>query len=128
MGVMAAAMPHRMDSMVEAQIARDETMAESLVRFLARPECQGRIAVVICGSGHVNYGFGTAQRVRRRMPEIEDRIVILSASGDVTLSPAMRRMARDVEITHAQLRTIPTRIGDYIHVVELRPTGEDAGE
>jgi uncharacterized iron-regulated protein len=128
MGVMAAAMPHRMDNMIEAQITRDETMAESLVRFLARTECQGRIAVVICGSGHVNYGFGTAQRVRRRMPEIEDRIVILSASGDVTLSPAMRRMARDVEITHAQLRTIPTRIGDYIHVVELRPTGEDTGE
>ena len=128
MGVMAAAMPHRVDSMVEAQIARDEAMADSLCRFLARSESQGRMAVVICGSGHVNYGFGTAQRVRRRMPRIEDRIVILSASGDVTLSPAMRKMARDVEITHAQLRTIPTRIGDYIHVVERKPNGEDADE
>jgi uncharacterized iron-regulated protein len=124
MGVMAVAMPHRMDSMVEAQIARDEMMAESLHRFLVRPECQGRMAVVICGNGHVNYSFGTAQRVCRRMPQIEDRIVILSASGDVTLSPAMRKMARDMEITHAQLRTIPTRIGDYIHVVELKPNGD----
>jgi uncharacterized iron-regulated protein len=122
MGVMAAAMPDRMDKMVEAQIARDEMMAEMLCRHLNPADSPRTTAVVICGSGHVNYGLGTVQRVRRRMPNLDDRIVIMSASGDVTLSPKMRAMARDVEITHAQLRVIGDRIADYLHVTSLAET------
>lgn len=127
MGVMAAAMPGRMDKMVEAQIARDEMMAETLCRHLDQPGSDKTIAVVICGCGHVNYGLGTVQRVRRRMPSINDRIVIMSASGDVTLSPRMRAMARDVEITHAQLRVISGRIADYLHVMSLAETPNNTG-
>ncbi len=121
MGVMAAAMPGRMDKMVEAQIARDETMADTLCRYLDQPGSEKTIAVVICGSGHVNYGLGTAQRVRRRKPDINERIVIMAGSGDVKLSPKMRAMTRDIEITHAQLRHTPGRIGDYLHVASLVP-------
>jgi len=121
MAVMAAAMPQRMAYMIEAQIVRDETMAAALCAFLTGPGNQRYKAIVICGSGHVSYGLGTAQRVRRRLPDVNERIVLLSASGDVKLSERAKRMARDVEITHEQIRQIPTRIADYLHVTSLAP-------
>ncbi|NQT89566.1 ChaN family lipoprotein [bacterium] len=120
MGVMVAAMPDRMNHMIEAQIARDETMAETLCTFLSQPANRKTRAIVVCGAVHVGYGLGTAQRVRRRMPDLDDRIVVMSGSGDVVLSPAMAKMARDITITHSQLRFVPTRIADYLHVAALR--------
>ena len=90
-----------------------------LARYLNSPEGRGRTAVVLCGEGHVSYGLGTAARVRRRMPGVVDRIVLLSESGDVELSPEERAAVRDVEITHQQLRAIGRPIGDYLQVRSL---------
>jgi uncharacterized iron-regulated protein len=120
MGAMVAAVPDRVNHMIEAQIARDETMAETLCTFLSQPANRKARAIVICGAVHVGYGLGTAQRVRRRMPDLDERLVVMSASGDVVLSPEMAKMARDITITHAQLRFVPSRIADYLHVVALR--------
>ena len=72
---------------IEAQIARDETMAATLCTFLQSPAGRGRSALVVCGAGHVSYGLGTPARVRRRMPQVKDRIVLLSAGGDLRMSP-----------------------------------------
>jgi uncharacterized iron-regulated protein len=128
MGAMVAAVPDRMNHMIEAQIARDEMMAETLCAFVAQPANRKARAIVICGAVHVGHGLGTAQRVRRRMPDLDERIVVMSASGDVVLSPEMAKMARDITITHAQLRFVPSRIADYLHVVALRskPRQDDA--
>jgi uncharacterized iron-regulated protein len=120
MGAMVAAVPDRMDHMIEAQIARDEMMAETLCTFLSQQANREARAIVICGAVHVGYGLGTVQRVRRRMPDLDERIVVMSESGDVVLSPEMAKMARDITITHAQLRFVPSRIADYLHVVALR--------
>jgi uncharacterized iron-regulated protein len=119
MAVHMAATPQRMRPMIEAQIARDEMMADVLARYLNSPEGRGRTAVVLCGEGHVSYALGTVARVRRRMPGVIDRIVLLSESGDVELSPEERAAARDVEITHEQLRAIGRPIGDYLQVRSL---------
>ncbi|NLY02225.1 MAG: ChaN family lipoprotein [Rhodopirellula sp.] len=105
-------------SMVEAQIARDEAMAAILADYLKSPAGQGRTALVICGAGHVAYGLGTAARVERRLPEIRQRIVLLSESGDVELSPEETAMAREIVITHEQLRQIARPIADYLHAKE----------
>ena len=121
MGVMVAAMPQRIAHIVHAQIVRDETMAAALCAFLTRPVNQRHKAIVVCGIGHVNYGLGTAQRVRRRLPDVNERIVLLSGSGDVKLSERAKKMARDVEITHEQTRQVPTRIADYLHVTNPAP-------
>ncbi len=111
-------------SMVEAQIARDEAMAAALADYLKSPAGQGRTAVVICGAGHVAYGFGAPARVERRLPEIRQRIVLMSESGDVELSAEEKAMARDIEITHEQLREIGRPIADYLHAKEAA-SGED---
>jgi uncharacterized iron-regulated protein len=110
--------------MFEAQVTRDETMAEGIARFLKSPPGEGRTVVVLCGSGHVSYGYGIPSRVRARIPDIIDRIVILSESGDVVLSEREKAMARAIEVTHAQLRENTVPIADYLHAKALAPEAE----
>ena len=116
--------PETLRPIREAQICRDEMMASRLCDFLESEKGRGRTAVVLCGAGHVSYGLGTASRVRRRMPKIKERIILLSASGDLELSPQEEAMAREITITHEQLRQINRPIADYLHVRNLKPDEE----
>ena len=127
MAVHRAATPERMRPMIEAQLARDEAMAHALARRLQEPADQGRSAVVLCGAGHAAYGLGMVARVRRRMPGVVDRIVLMSESGDVELTESDRAAAREIDITHEQLRGMPRPIADYLHVRGLRGTPEKGG-
>jgi uncharacterized iron-regulated protein len=120
MAVHMAATPVRMRPMIEAQIARDEQMADVLAQFLQSERGRGRTAVVICGVGHAAYGLAMVSRVRRRMPGVRDRIVLFSESGDVQLSPEERAVSRPVEIAHQQLRELGRPIGDYLLATEPR--------
>ncbi len=116
MHVHLAATPERLRPMLEAQIARDEHMADVLARFLRSPAGKDRIAVVICGVGHVSYGLGMPARLRRRLDDASDRIVVFSESGDVELTPGERAVSRPVTITHEQLRAMGRPIGDYLQI------------
>lgn len=120
LSVHLAATPEWLQPMIEAQIARDEAMAANLVDFLQSPAGQGRTAVVVCGSGHVAYGLGTAARVRRRMPEAKERIVIFSESGDVRLTEQEKAVSREISITHQQLRDLGRPFADYLHVAAAK--------
>jgi uncharacterized iron-regulated protein len=120
MMVHMAANEETLRPMIEAQIARDETMASTLCSFLSSEAGRGRSAIVLCGSGHVSYGQGTPTRVRRRLPQIKDRIVLFSESGDTVLSPQELAAARAIEITHEQLRQIDRPIADYLHETSLK--------
>lgn len=115
-----SATPERLRPMREAQICRDEMMASALCSFLQSEQGRDRTALVLCGAGHVSYGLGMPSRVRRRLPQLKDRIVVLSQSGDLELSPQEQAMARDIEITHEQLRVINRPVADYLHVRTLR--------
>lgn len=116
MMVHMAADQERLRPMIEAQIARDETMADSLARFLQSAAGRGRTAIVICGSGHVAYGLGTPARVATRLPGAKDRVIIFSESGDVELTAEERAVSRPIEITHDQWRAIGRPVADYLYV------------
>jgi uncharacterized iron-regulated protein len=110
------ASPERLRPMIEAQIARDEAMSAALADYLHSDAGRARKAVVICGAGHVAYGLGTPQRVRRRLGDENDSIVILAECGDVQLSAEEKAAARPIEISHEQLRAIGRPVGDYLEV------------
>jgi uncharacterized iron-regulated protein len=110
----------RLRAMVEAQMCRDAAMADTLCRVLGTKGKRDHKAIVLCGAGHVSYGFGTPERVRRRLPEIKDRIVLLSNSEDVVLTKHQKAMSRPVRITHEQLRQIRRPVADYLHVTSLK--------
>ena len=121
MHVHLAATPERLRPMIEAQIARDEHMADVLARFLRSPDGKDRMAVVICGVGHVSYGLGMPDRVRRRMEDASDRIVVFSASGDVRLSPEELAVSQPITVTHEQLRAMGRPMGDYLYITTPAP-------
>jgi len=56
----------------QAQCSKDETMAESIARAL---RSRGGIVVHYNGSFHTDYGQGTAERVRRRMPDVRSLVI-----------------------------------------------------
>ncbi len=64
----------------EAQVLWDETMAETIARYLQlSPDHR---VIVLVGQGHVVYGYGIPARVARRLPDITQRTVLLNpASG-----------------------------------------------
>ncbi|AQQ09858.1 putative iron-regulated protein [Sedimentisphaera cyanobacteriorum] len=111
--------PDMLDRMFTAQVCRDEMMAESLYKAIKSSEKQNSIAVVLCGSGHLIHGSGIPSRLKRRLPNLKDRIVVLSGSGDVELSKSMQAMSRDVKTSHQQLKCFETPVADYLHVVNL---------
>jgi uncharacterized iron-regulated protein len=114
--------PAKLRPVFEAQASRDETMAANIVaarRVMAPPD-EPRTAVVILGAGHMRYGLGTAERVRRRDPGIVERLVLISDSDEGQLTDAQKAQTRDVSITHADLRLVGRPPADYVRV---RPLG-----
>jgi uncharacterized iron-regulated protein len=113
--------PARLRPMFEAQVARDETMAANVVagrRAETTPE-RPRTAFVIVGAGHMRFGLGTADRVRRRDPDVTERLVIVSESESVILTDAQNGRAHDVTISHADLRAVGRPVADYVRVLPL---------
>lgn len=119
-----------LDNILQAQIARDEAMAASLVSGLdddpdaganSDPNVKDKpLAVVITGSGHMNYRFGVPERVARRAPSIQDRLILMSESGDIELTEEEAAAAQEIEITHQKLRNLKRPISDYLHVTALK--------
>lgn len=122
LGVHMAFNPEKLRPIVEAQIARDETMAARLTEYLNSPDGQGRTAIVICGRGHCEFGLGMPDRVKRRMPATPQRIVLFSESGDLQLTEAERKQARDVEVSHEFLRGLGRPPADFLHVIAPAPS------
>ncbi|AHF92456.1 hypothetical protein OPIT5_21555 [Opitutaceae bacterium TAV5] len=120
--------PEKLRPVFEAQVARDETMAENIVAARRLPIASGagkagqpagraRTAFVVCGSGHVRFGLGTPDRVRRRSPGIVDRVVLVTRSGQLKLGEAEKAAARPVKISHGDLRALDRPPADYLHVL-----------
>lgn len=57
-----------LDGFLRAQTLWDETMAESVARFLESPAGKDKQMVVVAGGDHVRSGFGIPRRVFRRLP------------------------------------------------------------
>jgi len=108
--------PEQMQPAFQAQVARDETMADRVAAFLNSPAGQGRTAVVICGRGHCEFGLGIPARVARRCPGITQRVVLFSESGDLHLSEQERQQSREIEISHEFLQQLGRPSGDYFQV------------
>lgn len=118
LGVHMAMNPSMLRPAFEAQVARDETMASRLAEFLNSDMGRGRSALVICGRGHCEFGLGIPARVARRMPDISQRIVLFSNSGDLELREEERKQAREIEVSHAFLQGLGRPAGDYLQVTE----------
>jgi uncharacterized iron-regulated protein len=116
--------PAKLRPMFEAQVARDDMMAENVVRARRRADGPPRTAFVVLGAGHIRFGLGTVARVRTREPEIINRMILVTESGQLQLSAADQAASRDVTISHAELRTLGQRPGDYLRVLPKTDAAE----
>lgn len=108
-----------LDNIVLAQALRDATMARAVVEFLNSPKGKDAVMAVIAGSGHVNYGFGIPERIKRRL-DVPYRIILASESGELVLSEQEMRQMAPVHLTHKDLEFIQKPIADYLHVIPLK--------
>jgi uncharacterized iron-regulated protein len=113
--------PAKLRPVFEAQVARDETMAANLVaaRRVGAPPDEPRTAFAVLGAGHMRFGLGTAERVRRRDPGIVDRLVILTDSNQGTMTDAQKAQTREVTISHDDVRALARPPADYVRILPL---------
>ncbi len=72
--------PAQNENQYAAQVSGDETMAESIVRYLAaKPE---RKVLHIAGMFHTHLGLGTAASILRRNPHL--KVVIITPVGELS--------------------------------------------
>ena len=108
-----------MERMYTAQMCRDEKMAESLYRINKKYDSDDWLAIVVAGSGHVRNGAGMPECFKRRMPQVNDRIIITSSCGQLSLDKKMSAMSRDIEMTHEEFGSISNHVADYINVTNI---------
>lgn len=120
LAVHAAADPAKLRPMFEAQMARDETMAANIISARGSGNAR-RTAFVVVGAGHIRFGLGTADSVRRRVPDIIDRLVLATESDELQLTAREKAASREVTITHGDLRTLGRPPADYLRVLPITP-------
>lgn len=75
------------DRFFQAQVLWDETMADRIAQHLRQqPES---LVVVLVGQGHLLYGDGIPDRVKRRLPKLTQYSVLLNPAAEV-------RQAREI--------------------------------
>ena len=115
-----------LDRVIFAQALRDAVMALNIRRYLDGSKTKDRQLVVIAGNGHLNYGFGIPERVKR-LVDVTSRIILPSESGELQLSEAEKQQAVDIEISHEDVRFINKPIADYLSVIPIKPNDGDKG-
>ncbi len=113
-----------LDRVIFAQALRDAVMASNITKYLERPDTKDKLLLVIAGNGHLNYGFGIPERVKRRI-DLTSRIILPSESGEMELSEAERQQAIDIEISHEDVRFINKPIADYLSVIPMKSNDGD---
>ena len=85
-----------MDRFFAAQCLKDDTMAESIVAYLALAGDSRPLIVHLCGRFHSDYDLGTVERLRRRMPGLEIAVITTETEHDSVRSlPAEERDVAD---------------------------------
>jgi len=126
LGVHASFDPTSLRHIYEAQVARDETMAATIAQALQPNDgAKKPIGLVVTGAAHVQFGLGTPERVRFRMPDVRDRIVLMSESGDEQLTAQEEAMRRPITYLHKNLSFISRPAGDYLYVKEIKPDADE---
>jgi uncharacterized iron-regulated protein len=109
------------EGFIRAQTLWDETMAESVARYLVSPDGKERHMLVIAGGHHVGYGFGIPRRVFRRLPT--SYIVVGGQEIDIPANKQDRLM----DVTLPDFPMIPYDFMAYLAYEELPHTGVTLG-
>lgn len=86
----------KVDGFLRAQTIWDETMAESVAKYLETAPGSKTHILVLAGGNHVSYGFGIPRRVFRRIPAS----YLLIGGHEIRLAQNMEGRTMQVEFPH----------------------------
>ena len=101
------------EGFVRAQTLWDETMAESVARYLQSPQGEDHQMLVVAGGNHVRYGFGIPRRVFRRLPTS----YVLLGGREINISQDKESRLMDVEVPEFPM--IPYDFLTYLNYEDL---------
>ena len=107
-----------LDGFIRAQTVWDETMAESVARYLASPAGREMHLLVIAGGNHVNYGFGIPRRAFRRFPAS----YIMIGGQEISIPEDKKK-----EMMNVNLPILPHGPVRFSGIHGLRGTAENRG-
>ncbi|TAK09053.1 MAG: PDZ domain-containing protein [Candidatus Manganitrophaceae bacterium] len=92
------------NSFYDTMLLWDETMAESVARYLSSPEGSDKKMVVFAGGFHVGYGFGIPRRAFRRLPEPYQ--IVIPNTQEI---PQEKRF-----MTEIKMPDLPLHLADFV--------------
>ncbi|HEY6874486.1 MAG TPA: ChaN family lipoprotein [Geobacteraceae bacterium] len=110
-----------LDGFVRAQTLWDETMAESVARYLSSPAGREMHLLVVAGGDHVDNGFGIPRRAFRRFPAS----YVLIGGDEIDIPADMQNRLMDVTIPPFPM--VPVDFLVYMAYEKLPKTGVTLG-
>ena len=109
----------------EAQLVWDETMAERVTEYLStHPE---KAMVVLAGAGHMEFGSGIPNRVRRRLPQLRMAVLITNDKPETKSHLTDYSLLSKKEVLPPAPRIgIVTEVSDGVRVKNVTPGGPAA--
>ena len=109
------------EGFLRVQTLWDETMAESVARFLQSPQGKERTMVVVAGGNHISYGFGIPRRVFRRLPTS----YVLIGGNEIEIAPEKKGQMMNVELPDFPM--VPYHFLVFMSYRELEKQGVKLG-
>lgn len=109
------------DGFIRAQTLWDETMADSVARYLSGPAGHDKHMLVMAGGHHIAYGFGIPRRVFRRLPVS----YLLIGGQEINVGAEKQDRLMDVVLPDFPMR--PYDILLYLAYEELPKSGVTLG-
>lgn len=103
----------KMQRYYAAQCLKDDTMAESVTDYLRKYPDSQPLVVLICGKMHSDYGRGTVQRIKNRMPALDVRVVSSELVEDMADSEytSLRGIGDYVIVARQSAASAPPKVG-----------------
>ncbi len=102
------------DSFYNIQLLWEETMAQTIAKYLMSKDGLDKRMVVLSGGGHINYGFGIPKRLFRRLSEPYTTILPVSTDllrDDEAAKAALEKGAQFLDV---ELPNVPLHIADFV--------------
>jgi hypothetical protein len=109
------------EGFLRVQTLWDETMAESVARFLQSPRGKDRKMVVVAGGNHISYGFGIPRRVFRRLPTSYVMI------GGNEIEIAQEKQGQMMKVELPEFPMVPYHFLAFMSYTELAKQGVKLG-
>ncbi len=105
------------DGFYRVQLMWEETMAETIAKYLQSETGKGKHMVVLAGGGHLGYGFGIPKRAFRRL--MEPYTVVMPVSTDI-ITDKKAGEKKGAKYLNINMPNFPLLLADIVWATEYQ--------